>query len=274
MTTIKVNIMQVTVQGARIFYHERGTGATTLFLHGVPDSAELWTPIINRLETKFRCIALDLPGLTTRSERPNDFDFTLPSMAKFIDDFVTALGINEPINLVFADFGALYGLAWAITYSNKVRKMALAGSVGFSPDYEWHQDAKMWRTPLLGELLMMSMTESMFQGAMKQAAPSLTPEYWHAVLGRSMASREVKRNILRQYRAIDTKIYAEWEPKLLELTKRVPMMVLWGDRDAFISRSFADRFGAREVHHYAEYGHWIAAEAVDEVASKLEYFLA
>ena len=266
--------MQVTVQGARIYYNERGVGTPTLFLHGVPDSAELWTPLIDRMQDSFRCIALDLPGLTTRSERPQGFDYTLLSMAKFVDDFVTALGMSEPINLVFGDFGALYGLTWAITYPDKVRKLALAGGVGFTPDYQWHSNAKLFRTPLLGELVMLSLNERSFANAVKAAAPTLSAEYWQDVLSRSMASRAVKANILRQYRAIDTKIYAEWEPKLLALTQRVPMIVLWGDRDMFISSRFAERFGARVVQHYPDYGHWIAAEAVEELASKLGTFLA
>lgn len=266
--------MQVTVQGASIYYNERGTGVPTLFLHGVPDSAELWTPMIERLAANFRCIALDLPGLTTRSERPTGFDYTLPSMAKFVDDFVTALGISEPINLVFGDFGALYGLAWAITYPDKVRKLALAGSVGFAPDYQWHSNATLFRTPLLGEVVMLAMNERTFANAVKAAAPTLPAAYWQDVLARSIASRDVKGNILRQYRAIETKIYAEWEPKLLALTKRVPMIVLWGDRDPFIESRFAERFGAQVVQHYPNYGHWIAAEAVEEVAGKLNAFLA
>jgi pimeloyl-ACP methyl ester carboxylesterase len=266
--------MQITVQGAQIYYNERGAGVPTLFLHGVPDSAELWNPIIDRLQGQFRCIAVDLPGLTTRSGVPDGFDYTLPSMAKFVDGVITALKISEPVNLVFGDFGGLYALAFAITYPNKVRKLALAGSVGLAPDYEWHQTAKMWRAPILGDLSMMSLREGMFKNAMKAAAPSLTPEYWRDVYALSMKSGAVKRNILRQYRALNPKEYGPWEAKLLELTKRVPMIVLWGDKDAFISSAFADRFGAREVNHYAQYGHWIAVEAPDEIAGKLSSFLA
>ncbi len=266
--------MQITVQGAQIYYNERGSGIPTLFLHGVPDSAEMWNPIIDRLQGDFRCIAVDLPGLTTRSGVPTGFDYTLPSMAKFVDGVVTALNLTEPLNLVFGDFGALYRLAFAITYPDKVRKLALAGSVGFSPDYQWHSTAKMWRTPILGDLSMMSLSEGMFKNAMRSGAPLLTPEYWHGVYGLSMTSGAVKRNILRQYRAIDTRVYANWEPKLLELTRRVPMMVLWGDQDPFISSTFADRFGAQTVQHYPQYGHWIAAEAPDEIAGKLAAFLA
>ena len=85
--------MQVTVQGAQIYYHECGTGTPTLFLHGVPDLAEMWNGIIDRMELSYRCIAPDLPGFTTRSQAPAGFDYKLPSMAKFVDDLVTALGL-------------------------------------------------------------------------------------------------------------------------------------------------------------------------------------
>ena len=265
--------MQTTVQGAQVYYNERGSGTPTIFLHGVPDSAEMWNPIIDRLQASYRCIAPDLPGLTTRSPAPVGYDFKLPSMAKWLDDFGTAIGIHEPVNLVFGDFGSQYALTFAITYPDRVRKLALAGSVGFSPDYQWHSTAKMWRTPILGDLSMIMLNEGMFANAMKSGAPLLTPQHWQEVYALSMASSAVKRNILKLYRAIDTKDYASWEPKLLEVTRRVPMIVLWGDRDPFIASSFGDRLGAREVHHYPNYGHWIAVEAPDEIAGKLALFL-
>ena len=171
-----------------------------------------------------------------------------------------------------ADFG---GDLWADMgdhSSRKVRKLALAGNIGFTPDYQWHSTAKLWRTPLIGELSMMTLSELLFKGAMKSAAPSLTPEYWHGVYALSLASPAAKRTILRQYRAVDTQDFSAWEPKLLDLTRRVPMLVLWGDRDEFIASSFADRFGAQEVQHHAQYGHWIAVEAPDEMATKLAAF--
>jgi pimeloyl-ACP methyl ester carboxylesterase len=113
----------------------------------------------------------------------------------------------------------------------------------------------------------------LFTNAMKTSTPLIPPEHWHEVYALSMASGTVKRNILRQYRAVDTKEYAQWEPRLLELTKRVPMLVLWGDTDPFIDKSFADKFGAQTVIHYPKYGHWIAVEAPEEIAAKLETFL-
>lgn len=266
-------IMYITVQGAQTYVIERGTGTPTLFLHGVPDSAEMWTPIIDRLQTPIRAIAVDLPGLTTRAPAPAGYDFSLTSMARWTDDLLAALKISEPVNLVFGDFGALYALTFAITYPDKVRKLALAGSIGFSPDYTWHSTARMWRTPILGDLSMIALNEGMFKGSMKTGAPLLSPEYWHDVYTLSLASGAVKRNILKLYRAIDTKEYAVWEPKLHELVKRIPLIVLWGDADPFIDKSFADRLGTKNVTHYPQYGHWIAVEAPTDIAAKLDAFL-
>ncbi len=63
-----------------------------------------------------------------------------------------------------------------------------------------------------------------------------------------------------------------WEEKLIALTSQAPALVLWGDRDPFISPSFAERFGAARVEHFPDYGHWLAIEAPEIVAERLTSF--
>src|SRR3982751_356877 len=100
--------MHVKVEGARIYVVEEGEsqGHPVLFLHGNPDSADMWSGVIDRLKTKhrYRCIAIDLPGFG-RSEAPAGFDASLESEARFVDDLVSALGITEPLDIVGHDFG-------------------------------------------------------------------------------------------------------------------------------------------------------------------------
>jgi pimeloyl-ACP methyl ester carboxylesterase len=52
------------------------------------------------------------------------------------------------------------------------------------------------------------------------------------------------------------------------------MLILWGDQDPFIKPNYADRYGAREVEHFPQYGHWIAVEAPDMVTARLVKFFA
>src|SRR5690349_6630806 len=103
----------LTVQNVPVYLIDEGTGTPTLFLHGNPDSADMWRPVIDRLRDSFRCLAADLPGFGRSGTLPA-FDGSLESMARWVDDVVTAIGIREPLNIVGHDFGGQFAPAWAI----------------------------------------------------------------------------------------------------------------------------------------------------------------
>src|SRR5438128_1043298 len=96
------------VQGAAVFVREQGRGAPTLFLHGVPNTAEMRDGLIAALGPGYRALAPDLPGLG-RSAAPAGGSLRLADRARFVEALVTALGIGEPVNLVVHDFGGHYG---------------------------------------------------------------------------------------------------------------------------------------------------------------------
>jgi len=84
----------------------------------------------------------------------------------------------------------------------------------------------------------------------------------------------MKQMILRLYRATDSEVFVEWEDALLKLTARVPTLVLWGDHDPYIPKQLAERFGAQSVQHFPDCGHWLPAEASDEVSKQLRAFFS
>src|ERR1700687_5635684 len=51
------------VKSGRIAYFEKGQGPVALFLHGVPIHAYPWRRLIDRVQRRRRCIAIDLMGL-------------------------------------------------------------------------------------------------------------------------------------------------------------------------------------------------------------------
>jgi pimeloyl-ACP methyl ester carboxylesterase len=79
---------------------------------------------------------------------------------------------------------------------------------------------------------------------------------------------------LRHYRALDAANFRGWEDRLRELTAHVPTIVCWGDRDPFIAPAFAERFGAQEIHHFEQYGHWLPLEAPEALTAHLDAFFA
>src|SRR5215207_2797256 len=266
--TLRKHSTQLIVENIPITLIDQGGGTPTLLLHGLFDSADTWGGVVERLRGRYRLLVPDLPGFGS-SGAPANYDTSLPHLAQFIDNLLAAAGITEPINLVGYDIGATYGLAWATTYPEKVRRLGIMNGNFFS-DYEWHPWAKLWRIPVLGELVMAMVTESAYAQSIAKSAPGISPAQARAAA--KLVTPAAKRMSLRHYRALDAANFRGWEDRLRELTAHVPMIVCWGDRDPFIKPAFAERFGAQEVHHFADYGHWLPLEAPEALAAYLDGF--
>jgi len=262
--------MELQIGSAHVHIVDTGHGTPTLLLHGIPDSSEVWSGILPALSPHFRCIAPDLPGFG-HSTAPADFDCSLQGMAAFVDGLVSALDIREPLHLVVHDIGGPYGLAWAIRHPHKVRSLAIMNTVFFH-DYQWHLFARLCRTPIVGEVLQALLTRRGFVRALRRASRELSEAQIHRTY--DLITPMTKRMMLRWYRATDPQNFRGWEERLLDLTARVPTLVLWGDRDPYIAPRFADRFGAKAVEHFARCGHWLPVEAPAEVARRLLDFFS
>lgn len=250
---------------------DRGQGETILFLHGVPDTADMWLPFIETLSATYRTIAADLPGLG-RSGISTDFDFSLDAMAGWVDQVLTSRGITGKVTLVVHDFGGHYGLAWAVKNPERVAGLVISNTNFFS-DYRWHIGAKLWRTPILGDVAMKLMKPSAYVDAVHKYAPNLSKEQIYKVYEMGLSKPIQKQTMLKLYRVSDSSRFKGWEDKLTALTNRVPTLVLWGDADPFASPTVADRFGGQVVH-YAQYSHWLPIEGGAEVVEAVRMFMA
>lgn len=253
----------------KVHFVDEGAGSPVLFLHGFPDCGDMWSGIISRLRGRFRCVAPDLPG-HGQSLAGDDFDLSLENRSRFIDALLEDLGIQAPINLIVHDHGGPYGLAWAVRHPEKVKRIVITNTIFFS-DYRWHFWAKIWRTPVLGELSLALLNWPLFHREMRRGSRQLTTEQIRGVYAR--IDRKLKRMCLRLYRATDPRVFIAWEGPLRDLVAHIPTMVLWGDHDPFIPKSFAERFGAQQVYHFPEAGHWLPVESAEEVAERLLKFL-
>lgn len=259
----------IDVQGVPIYVAERGGGPAVVLLHGNPDSSDVWDAVVDELSARFRCIAPDLPGFG-RSVPARDTDYTLAGQSRWVNDFLDALQLSEPIALVGHDIGGLYACAFAVEHEARLRKAVFMDTTFFS-DYRWHFWGRVWRTPVLGEIAMAAMTYPLFARELRRGAVSLPKGYerkaWQFV------TPEMKRAVLKLYRLLDRDIFLGWEDRLRAVAGRVPTLVIWGDHDPYISPKFADHFGAQNVRHFPNAGHWPQVEQPIEVARLLaEHF--
>lgn len=259
---------QVVVGGAKVAVLEEGKGEPALFLHGNPDTKEIWKPVMERLSDRCHAFAPDLPGFGA-SELPGDFDASLESQARFTDDVLAALEIREPITLVVHDVGGPFGLAWAVSHPEKVKRLVITNTL-FHATYRWHTWARIWRTPILGEVSMAAMNYPLFAREVRHGSRMLPAEQLRETYARITPTS--KRAVLRWYRAMDPEKFAGWDDRLAALSKKIPSVVIWGNHDPYIPRRFAEMFGPKDVH-YVDVGHWVQAEAPDEVATRIRALL-
>ncbi|GAB4545505.1 MAG: alpha/beta hydrolase [Anaerolineae bacterium] len=255
------------IDGAKIVAVDRGSGIPMLFLHGSPDTHAMWLPVIERLGNTVRAVAPDLPGFG-QATLPKGFSLGLDHFAEVIRGILDQLSISEPVILAGTDFGAHYGLAFAVKYPERVRGIVMSNATFFR-DYQWHSFAKLYRVPLLGELMLNTTPKIIMKKALKRFAPALPNAYIAESYATGFGSPSVRKAILRMYREREPQHFIGWDDQLAALMKQKPTLILWGDKDPFAAKHFAERFGVREVYHFAEYSHWLPLEAPDQYAEKV-----
>ncbi len=254
--------------GAR--WLEAGRGAPLLLLHGIPDTAEAWAPLIARLAPRRRCLAPDLPGFGPDTPAPPPV--TLAGLAGALDRLTAALALDEavrdgPIDVVGHDVGGLYALAWAAERPGRVGRLALLNTGCFA-DRRWHWGARILRTPGLGALAVRLPSR---RGVARELARASNGGLSAAAIA-GTAERfgpAARREARRLYRAQRPDTLAAWERRLPEVARRRRLVVLWGEADPYLPPAMADRFGAALVVRFPTLGHWPHREAPETVAAAL-----
>lgn len=255
---------RVSCLGIDTFVAEAGQGRPILFLHGNPDTHDAWSSVVALLKQEFACFAPDLPGYGASEPQG---DLALEKQGEWVRELIAALGLQRP-HLVVHDVGGTYGLAFTAMYPELISKLTILNA-NFFPDYRWHFWGRVWRTPVLGELAMGLAFRALFVHETTKNSPKLPREYAE----RAFASygSKTRKTVLRYYRYLDSKRLVGWDVRLLKVLETLPHQVLWGDRDMYIPKATADRFGG-EVHHFAELGHWAMVEGPEQVAPLLGAF--
>lgn len=228
------------------------------FLHGVPDTAEMWDGVRSHLSRE-DVIAPSMPGFGTPV--PDGFACTKEAYLTWLTEQIEAVG--EPVDLVAHDWGCMLAQRLVSVRPDLVRTWAV-GSGPLDETYEWHATAKTWQTPSAGEQLMAAMTPDLVVSAwVSQGIDEAT--------ARSIAAKfddRMKGAILKLYRSA-TDVSHEWA----QVADRPGGLVLWGADDPYavveMGRRLAARNGAKIIE-FAGCGHWWPLQRPAETAAALE----
>jgi pimeloyl-ACP methyl ester carboxylesterase len=226
-----------TVDGTLVSWLEApGGDPPVLYVHGVPDSAELWTPFLERTGG----IAIDLPGFG-RSGKSAGWPYSLAGYAAFLPAFLDHLGIDR-VRLVVHDWGAV-----ALTLSARIERLVAIDALPLLPRHRWPWIARVWRTPVLGELAMGFTGRTLLRRVGRLSADHADQVLRHFDHG-------TQRAILKLYRSARENV-----APLHEVT--APALVVWGERDPYLGPEWAGRIaaalgGETEIVTVAGAGHW------------------
>ena len=258
---------------------ELGEGQPVVLLHGGLGNAFDWVPIMPGLGRRFHVYAVDRPG----HGLADPFNYSnvdlLDHARTFLGDLLDALHLPQ-VPLIANSMGGLWSVSYALHAADRVSRLLLVGAPAGSKRWIPLQ-LRLIRWPLVGALVRSTMrkptretTRNFFKQILVAHPERLDEEYldatlwsslrnlstWFGLLERAIEPGGVRRELL---------IGERWK----EL--RVPVVFIWGEKDAFDSPENGERMAAQiaagaSLVRVPDAGHlpWLDDPAV--VASTIE----
>jgi pimeloyl-ACP methyl ester carboxylesterase len=246
-----------------------------VFVHGNPGSADDWVGLAaTAASAGKRAVAFDLPDFGETAAAPG-FPHTVEAYADFVADALEALGVDR-VHLVLHDFGGPIGLTWAAAHADSLAGIVLIDT-GLLPGYRWHSLARIWRTPVLGEVFQGTATRGAFRLLLNRNEPRGLPREFVEEMY-DHYDRRTRRAVLKLYRATDDPGARGGELAALMAPRDLPALVVWGEDDAYVPSKYAvrqrDAFPSADVHVLPSSGHWPFVDSPETVERLLIGFLA
>ena len=138
-------------------YLDIGCGRPLLMLHGFFGEKTCWLPLIELLQSQFRCISLDMLGFGESSKPEIRYDVAVE--VAFVRQVVEQLNI-EPCCIIGHSFGGWVASAYSLKYPNSVSSLVLAAPAGIRDDsFCGKYDALrplLWETPAVDWALQLA----------------------------------------------------------------------------------------------------------------------
>ena len=270
----------------RLHYVEAGEGPLVLLLHGFPQFWYEWRHQIPALvEAGFRVVALDMRGYNLSDKPPGVRAYRVELLARDVERLILACG-ERTATVVGHDWGAMAAWFAAMRYPGRVGRLAIlnvphpARFVGglLSPRQLLRSSYMFFfQIPRLPEEVIRAGDFSLLRSALRRdpvRPEALTAEDIERYV-KAMARPGALTATLNYYRALLRNPREMWA--LLERIE-APVLVIWGERDRFLSRRLAEpplRWvpNLLRVERLPDASHWVAEDRPREVNALLLDFL-
>lgn len=235
-----------------------------VFLHGLGDSLRSFDPILSRLPGTIYAVAASQRG-HGENDRPSE-GYTPGDFAADVATLMDQLGLQKAV-VVGHSLGATVAQRFALTYPDRTYGLVLTGSFFKGKGH-----------PGLVELW-----DSMVSTLEDPIDPAIIRSFQMSTISKPLPAAFLD-TVVRESLKVPARVWKATLRGLIEtdFTRelsniRVPTLLLWGERDTFVSRSEQDRLlaaipGSR-LKIFAGVGHAPHWEVPDQFAAQIADFM-
>lgn len=242
---------------------------TVVFVHGLPETAQIWDPLRRLLDRD--SIAVALPGFGV--PRAAGFSGSKDAYAQWLANELATL--DGPIDLVGHDIGALLTLRVVTAFDVALQSYAVDVADIFHPDHVWPNRVQQLQAAAVGEELLQAVREADPAGPDSPAA-RLARAGVPIDLAKAMGAafdETMTRSILDFYRSAVPNVAASWWRGVNGPNPARGLVLLLPDPPEVEQRSLAvaERLGAQTAR-LDDLEHCWMAQAPEQVAEVLQRF--
>lgn len=252
----------VTINGHECRVWRKGTGPKVGFLAG-HGGLPKWIPFLDALAADFEVVVPSLPGYpgaNGHTELDGHIDWVLA-----VGELLRRAGLDDAAALIGSGPGGSFAAEAAAFWPHSVPKLALIAPWGLFDEGDPMTDPWGQRKPDFAGLLCRD------------------PEKWNALKAAPDGANSVEWPI-DQARALEASARAFWPLGNSGLERRLrhircTTLLLWGDTDRVVPRSYADKFvngvsGDSKIQIIADAGHLAELDQPEATAAAIRAFIA
>jgi pimeloyl-ACP methyl ester carboxylesterase len=277
----RVRKAEIVLHGRKVAYRTGGWGPLLVLIHGITSNSATWDKVLPKLAKHYTVLAPDLLG-HGRSDKLRG-DYSVGAHANTVRDLMDALGYARA-TFVGHSLGGGVALQLAYQYPERVDRLVLVAPGGFGREVSVLLRAAS--LPGSGSLLALAAWKP-FVTAGTVLAHTLGQLGLHgntdlAEIGRAYAllsDSDARGAFLHTLRAVvDFEGQRVTALDRIELTKRFPSLIVWGDRDRVVPVDHG-----RQVHQlvpntylavFEHAGHFPHRDDPDRFVEVVDEFLA
>lgn len=274
------------INGLKYHYIDEGCGEPVAMIHGNPTWSFYYRRLIKDLIPGFRAIAPDHIGCGL-SDKPDSsrYDYRLKSRIDNFEALMDHLNIHQNLNLILHDWGGMIGMAYALRYPEKIRRIVIMNTSAFLPPSgkKLPLRLKIIRNfNLLGTIAVLgfnlfsyaALYMASFKGLSKDVKKGLTAPYncWK----NRIATLKFVQDIPVCATDPSFDLVKSVDENLSRLSQ-IPMVICWGKNDFVFDDDYLhqwhSRFPDARIHTFSDAGHYVLEDAPDKVSMIVRDFL-